>query len=330
MKTIHEKSPCCRGEVWRFGRRRRQCAYCRHTWTVWQKKRGRKHRRESLAKLFVYLQTKQASKREPTPNQITPQAEAARMRILRDQFLAKTSWPELPKGELILLCDALIQSFNGKLWSLYIFVVRSIHDTQAVILPPLLRQGAEHSRGGWADAFATLPEDVKARVVALVSDGSPSAVAMAHRQGWVLQRCQFHLLSSLANYVRPGHLSRHRTLAQEIYPRVYTVLYEEDEAVVGNAIAELETMVLPMIRNERLMMIISGFTKHYQDYRAYLHYPQYMLPSTNNSLESLNSRIRELLFWAKGFRTPKSFSSWIEAFFKYQKTITCNGKHQQN
>ena len=45
MKQMQEKSPCCQGQVWRFGERRRQCSVCRKTWQSWAKKRGRKVRR---------------------------------------------------------------------------------------------------------------------------------------------------------------------------------------------------------------------------------------------------------------------------------------------
>src|SRR3990167_1503103 len=41
MKKLHAKSPCCRARVVKFGARRRQCAFCKKTWRLRKKKRGR-------------------------------------------------------------------------------------------------------------------------------------------------------------------------------------------------------------------------------------------------------------------------------------------------
>lgn len=331
MTIKHEKSPCCRGDIWRYGKRRRQCSICKHTWSAWQKKRGRKQKRRTNEILKTYLDgyllppRKRASSRD-----LTRQAHSARMSLLRDKFRAHTPWPEIPEGNLILLCDALMQSFTGQIWTLYLFLVRSINDARAIILPPVFRPGREASRGGWTNALAAVPDSVKKSVVALISDGAVETCQRAAEEGWILQRCQFHLLMSIANYVRSGPLSRHKKLAEQIYPRVYTILYDSSEDDVRRALSELEIQVLPLIRSPKLITVISGFLKHYRDYRSYLKYPQYALPATTGSVESFISQIRELLCRVKGFRTPKSFIKWIETFFKHQKSITCNGRNQQN
>lgn len=331
MTHLHEKSPCCRGKVRRFGKRRRQCSICSATWSVWQKKRGRKQKRRAGGILKAYFDGYPLRPRKgKVADGLTRQAQSAHMVLLCDQFCAYTPWPEIPNGELILLCDALMQSFEGRIWTLYIFWVRSTTDTRAVILPPVFRPGREASRGGWTAAFATVSDSIKKNIIALISDGAGEACRQAPKEGWILQRCQFHLLMSIANYVRPGILSRHKKLAEQIYPRVYTILYDSPEHEVRRALGELEDLVLPLIRSKKLTTIISGFLKHYRDYRSYLMYPQYALPATTSSAESFISQIQGLLYRARGFRTPQSFIKWIEAFFKHQKSITCNGRNQQN
>jgi hypothetical protein len=248
----------------------------------------------------------------------------------RDAYIAHTPWLSIPEGKLILLCDALLQTFEGVIWTMYVFFVRPLHGDQAVILPPFFRQGRETSRGGWTSAFATIPADVKKRICALVCDGAHGARREAWKADWVLQRCHFHLLISIANYVRPGPLSRHKNLASEIYPRVRVLLYERDREVVERSLHELEIVVLPLIRTRKLRMILFGFLKNYEEYRAYLLYPAYALPTTTSSAESFFSRVRRLLFWTRGFRTPDAFCKWFEAFCKKEKTITYNGKSPQN
>lgn len=331
MPIVHEKSPCCRGNIWRYGIRRRQCSVCKRTWSAWQRKRGRSQRRRADGRLKTYLKGGLLSPRkQKDSNGLTRQAQSARMSLLRDKFCLNTSWPEVPGGKLVLVCDALMQSFAGSIWTLYMFWARSIAGTQAVILPPVFRPGREASRGGWSMAFAAIMDSVKNNVVALISDGAAEACRQASNHGWILQRCQFHLLMSVANYVRPGPLSRHKKLAEQIYPRIYTILYDSPEDDIQGALSELETLVLPQIRSPKLITIISGFLNHYRDYRSYLKYPQYALPATTGSAESFISQIRGLLWRTRGFRTPKSFIKWIEAFLKHQKSIRCNGRNQQN
>lgn len=329
MITLHEKSPCCRGDIRCYGKRRRQCTKCHSTWRVWQKKKGRKNIRSNFNVLYRYLDGKITSLIHQARNRsIKPAAYSARLRNTLNKFLIRTPWPSIPDTSLIIIADALIQNIDGKIWTTYLFLVRPIRGKQAIILPPYTRFGSEHCHGGWKEAFNTIPQHVKNRVIAFVSDGAQEAIREARIQGWHIQRCHFHLLFRIANYVRPGPLSRNRALAQKLYPLVYTVLYNPDEACAETAVNKLEE-IISKIRSESLKTTISGFVKHYEDYRAYLRIPEYNLPATSNSAEAFIGQIRRLFFRARGYRTITSYQKWIEALCKYRKTIACNGKINQ-
>lgn len=58
MHSWHAKSPCCRAKIHHFGSRRHQCSYCKRTWRIRNKRRGRKPRRahpQSLKAVFLEI-----------------------------------------------------------------------------------------------------------------------------------------------------------------------------------------------------------------------------------------------------------------------------------
>ena len=74
----------------------------------------------------------------------------------------------------------------------------------------------------------------------------------------------------------------------------------------------------------------SGFLKYKEYFRAYIRFPEYNLPATTSSMESLCSSIRDFLRRSRGFRTIDSFQQWINAFIKVRSKIKCNGRNQPN
>lgn len=307
--------------MYRFGQRRRQCSGCRKTWRVWQRKRGRTERRIKTAFLFRYFH---GNLPRTSLNRYT---RAARLRKILRVFNEKTPWHPVPDGPLIAIVDGLVEYFNGKKYTLYLILLRSVSGQKAVILPPYLKIGTE-SGCGWHEALIQLPKEAHERIIALVCDGHTGLISVAKGFGWVVQRCHFHLLARIEHCMSFGPRGKNIKLAIKLRKLVQSVLYRnESEALNGlNQLAAIK----PTITSPAFRTVISGLLKHYRDYRQYLEFPLYYLPTTSNSAEHLVGLIRDLQYRARGFRTPKSFMSWGTGFCKYQKTITCRPKIQPN
>ena len=65
-----------------------------------------------------------------------------------------------------------------------------------------------------------------------------------------------------------------------------------------------------------------------RDIRTYLQHPELHLPTTTNTIESMNKLIRKQ---CRCLKTPQSLQRWATAFIRMRPTITCNGHiFQQN
>lgn len=322
MNKKHEKSSCCSAPIRLFGARRRQCVSCKRTWRVWPKKQGRKRVRLNVKSLFEYFGGTLKNKR------LKKRTLSAHLRSLLGKFNSNTPWPPVPEENLIVIADGLIQFFKKEKYTIYFILVRSITGSRAFILPPYMRKGEEATLG-WHEAFAQIPNDVFVRIKALVCDGHTGLVYLAKANYWVLQRCQFHLLARVAHNASFGPLGKNKGIGLKVKNLMELVLYHKNSTVILLAIEALRK-IKKGISSRNFKTVISGFTRHYEDYRSYLNFPEYNLPTTSNTAESLNALIRNLQYRAKGFNTPKSLFAWIEGFCKYKKSITCNPKNQPN
>src|SRR3989338_6589562 len=172
MNKMHEKmSPCCRAKIYKFGNKRRQCSGCKKTWTRWPKKRGRNPLRPHHKLLHRVVAEKQ-SLLTPRFNRqhLTEGALSARLRRTMERFLQRGKPNTAPPGQLILIIDALWFLFGGKRWTLYLMATRAVHQERAVILEPVLAHGRENF-DDWNNAVSGIPERVRNRTVAMVSDG---------------------------------------------------------------------------------------------------------------------------------------------------------------
>lgn len=322
MNKLHEKSPCCNALIHLFGDRRRQCSVCQKTWRVWKKNRGRKKNRLEFDQLFRHFEKRQKN------TKLHKRILSARLRLILEKFNLETPWPTIPDGPLIVIADGLIEYFGNKKHAVYFILIRSISDTKAYIFPPYMRAEGEVVLG-WKEAFAKLPNEVLGRICALVCDGHTGLVYLAKAHGWRLQRCHFHLIYNIAHCASFGYLNQTDNIGLRIKNLVQVVLYHKNPEAIALALGALQK-IKDGITSRVFKTVISGFLKHYEDYRTYLNYPQYFLPTTSNSAEFLNSQIRDLQYRARGFRTQKSFFSWVIGFCKYRKFVTCRSKNQPN
>lgn len=324
MPIVHAKSPCCQGKIYRFGNRRRQCALCRSTWRIRKKKRGRKCVRVHPSTAARYL-----GGALPPSSSRTRRGNGSRWRVYhrmgrsRDVLIQRSRWATpLPATPLIAIADAIWQWIGGTRHTLYLILLKPRGSSEAIICPPLLRQGEETI--GWKEAFSLLPQEWQERIDALVCDGNAGLVSLAYRRGWLLQRCHVHLRRFLNNYLRTGSQSRARALAADVHRLVSITLVTHDRLTLIRTLLRLRE-IYHATSSRGVKKVISGFIKHAGEYRTYLDHPAFDLPTTTNAIESLNSLIRALQHRARGFRSPRSFSQWVDALLMQRKTITCNG-----
>lgn len=330
MTKLHAKSPCCRGEIYRFGNRRRQCALCKKTWRIRQKKKGRKKKREGNTLLIRYLQHEIPSLCSLAKLKgVSEDRLGTRLAKSRDNFLAHTLWPTFPeKGPLIIVADAMVRYIERVWYTFYFVVIRKPEDGFAMIAKPVIRKGIE-TQPGWYEALDRLPDTVKPRIVTMVCDGHRGLVNYAKKEKWLLQRCHFHLVARIQSRRSKRRWSRHRKEGQHIYDLVHHILTTTDEKTIMPCLLELEEISW-LTKSSDLKTTLSGFVEYYKDYRTYLYHPELNLPRTSNSAESLIGMIKNFCYRARGFRSINSLEKWIAAVIKNKKKIKCSGYFQPN
>lgn len=326
MHTQHEKSTCCRAKIYKFGNKRRQCSACKKTWTLWAKKRGAKSsrpRRNLLKKVLVEKQSLFSAKLNRV--QLTEAARSIRLRRSMEQFLNNTTPNRVPSGKLILLIDALWFRFKKERWAMYMLALRSVDGDRATFLDPVLLRGRENHED-WSQIVDSIPARAKNRIVAMVSDGfrGSSRIAKSHR--WILQRCHFHLFSQLQ--VNRGQWKKlpDSKLREQICEMMRKIL-----ATKTHLLEYLNELVQLLSRRDcprRLHAIGVELIRHHQEFRSYLNFPQFNLPNTTNSVESMNKIIRTS---CRHLRTPESLILRSKCVIRMRKTIACKPKiFQQN
>ena len=192
MNILHGKSPCCQAKIYKFGGKRKQCSLCEKTWSVRQKKRGRKAKRINQDLLNkVLCKGQKVAHLAGRKGSVSSSALSQR---LKKAMSAKTRTNKYPIGWLILIADALWFKLDGERWTVYLLALRSTTGGLAYFLDPVLLAGRE-TGAGWAEALASIPPEIENRLVALVSDGFRGLCQLAKQKAWVNQRCHFHLLA---------------------------------------------------------------------------------------------------------------------------------------
>lgn len=330
MKHLHAKSLCCKASVRRFGSRRRQCCECGKTWSIRQKKRGRKKCRTTPQFASRYLDRQLPSLRSLAEIKSIPR-ETVRRRFQASlqSLVGAATWKSVPSdGRLIALADAFYIRIQYQVYTCYLILLKRIGNDEAVICSPLFRLGREDLTG-WSAAFEGLPRSVLQRICALVCDGNMSLRGMAIRYKWFIQRCHFHLLKDLQNYISSGPHSRHKLLALLLYPSINEALCTTSQRQLNTSLEHLRTVTMTLIKNKSAIKYLKGFLKHYREYRTYLRHPHLELPRTTGACESLVQCVRDVFYRIHGCRTIEAFMRWTEARLLEKKTMTVRGFFQQ-
>ena len=329
MNTLHAKSPCCREKIYKYGNKRRQCSKCKKTWRIRQKHRGRKESRTTSKLLVRYLRHELPSlyAYSRAKNKSEDKLNRNLQKSLR-YFLHHTTWPVIRGKVLIALADAMIINLNHKFYTFYFILLRETEETKAYVMPPYIDEGTE-SHIGWYKTFKRLPKRIQLAIKVLVCDGHKGLLFDAERRKWIIQRCHFHLLSHIQTHCSKKRTGRHYREGKLIYSIIKEILSNPQRKNIVYLLNVLKE-IAKVAPSRQLRSSLRDFGRHYREFRHYLNYPRFNIPTTTNSIESLIGMVRALCFRARGFRTINSLTEWVHALLKHKKSVTCNGYFQPN
>ena len=323
MKILHAKSPCCRGSINHFGKRRRQCSICKRTWRIRQKRRGRKQKRidrQLTHRILIEHRTFQHHCRKGAVSQSGFSRRLSKAIRSDLKLKARLRFPSSPYA---LLGDGLYFKFKRMDWVLYVMAVKPVKSNRAFFLDPVLLQGKEcYER--WRVALATIPPKTKKRVKAFVSDGFRGSKLIAREHGWIHQRCHFHLLLALIRrHGRRLYRVKGAGIREKLLGVVRALLTTPDSAILRRRTLKARRLISHPLCPPWIRIQTVEFLRTLDDFRAYLIHPELNLPTTNNSIESSGRIIRKATSTA---RTPQAVLLRATAFLRIKKSITCNGK----
>src|SRR3989344_1822329 len=321
MDKIHAKSPCCGAKVVRFGKRRRQCRVCEKTWRIRKKRRGRKRIRRSaqlIEKVLASAHTLTGYKGKLPIGKLR-----SRFRQTLPWFLRRSHQNTIPPDSLTLIVDGLWFNFQGVRWVLYLRALKSVGDTDAYFLDPVLLPGRELP-GRWHMVIEYIPADIKERIIALVSDGFRSSRRIARSHGWIFQRCHFHLIAQLQVNRGKWKLKGREdaSLRESMSQDVRTALTERDQRTLRLVIKRLQRSIILPLCPRRLGAIAREFLRNLDFFRSYLRYPELNLPITTNTVESMNNLVRKMTHMLP---MPAALRVWSTAMIRIIKKLKCNG-----
>ncbi len=322
MATQHAKSPCCRGRINRFGKRRRQCTICKRTWSIRKKRRGRKRKRIATALLNRILLERHTIAQEKRNVRLSRSGIALRyLKAMRATVERRHSLVSF-RGPQILLGDGLYFKFKRREWVMYLLAVKPTGSRKAYFLDPVLFEGREcYER--WVRAVATIPLAVKKRICAFVSDGFRGSQLLSEQNHWLHQRCYFHLL---ANLVRGKGKRRYRIRSSKLRDKILEATRVILNSHSAHGLLRARKTICRMISRPNCPPYIRKqaleFLERERDFRTYLRYPKLNLPTTTNAIESTGQMMRRATRTA---RTPQSLLLRAVAFLRLKKFVICNG-----
>lgn len=331
MKIIQVKSLCCEARVCRYGKRRRQCSRCKKTWRIRKKKRGRKQLRVTTNIVSDVLVRGETITQRSQRGRLSARQYQLRYHRSVEERVPKQWFPCVPFGKLILIADGLWTLTNRKQrFVVYLMAIRSINNTRAIFLPPIILKGSEIRRK-WEVAFKTIPQSVGKRIVGLVCDGISGLPNSAQDRLWIVQRCHFHFIRVLERFLgKTNSKIQHKELRENMYRSIRRAMIIPYGEEYDHLIQYIDKLTGSPVCPKWINLHANEFLRHREDFRSYLRYPQYHFPATTGTMENLCGSIRDLLRRSRGFKTEESLRTWINAFIKMKRATTCNGKIQPN
>jgi hypothetical protein len=319
MKLLHEKSKCCGAKIIRFGGKRRRCVACGTTWRVHPARRGRKAVRRQRGYLNKVFSHNFSVKQLAVHSSLSAGAIYKRFTKNLNAAIRQERIVRIRGSKLILIIDAEWQYFKGELWTMYFLSAKSTNSQTVTIFDPAIRRGRENSTT-WNEIINQLPPDIKKRVIALVSDGIRGIETISSTNGWITQRCHFHILSMLQGMRGKRALTPGRLIRDKIYCSVKLALTTRSKRKLNALCRRLAILAKDAGCPTRMRFTVRGFLKQLAGFRSYLEYPEFNLPTTINVMESINSFAREK---TKTLNSPKSWHRWAIACIRFKSKFTC-------
>lgn len=325
MNIKHVKSPCCRAKVRRFGQRRRQCGECKKTWSIRPKKRGRPQHRTSVDLMRrVFLRRFSLSQLFSGRTNVKLAAYRYRFRQALARLVSSSYVPEIPDGHLILLADGVWFQFKRRHWVLYLTAIKPCMHKNAVFLKPHLYPGTESSTN-WGKVFDAIPADIRFKICAIVGDNLRGMQALAVKNNWLLQLCQFHMLIKLQ--VRRKGIRRSLmggSIREELYDLISCAMRTMDGNEFQRTMMRLKELSKGTCGTRRIKATVKEFLERVGYYRTFLDYPNLMLPTTTNTMESMGCVLRNMFRRSRAGSNPKSLLTWAEAMVRIRGSLVCN------
>lgn len=247
-----------------------------------------------------------------------------RQRGALDAALRQPWSAHIPCGRLILVSDGLWFTVDEERWVAYLCALRSVSGDRAVFLRPILKPGHECEER-WREVIEGISPSVHCRISAWVSDSVRGVEVIAAERGWVLQRCHAHLLRRVADVM--GTRKRLRWLAGRRLAavRVRDLITASDPRAARRSLRRLaHDLECPT----KVRGVIREALRRRDEYRSYLTHHDLRLPTTTNTVEGMNARIRELAGRSRGFRTQAALERWLIGFVRCNPTAMCRPKQQ--
>lgn len=331
MSIQHIKSPCCGAHSINYGKRRRQCSSCRTTWRIRRKKRGRKIKRVSPQLAVRLFETKSTIRQRAEAQGLSERQYQYRMMRSLAHINGYKWYDLLPqRSKFILLIDGIWAHCNGKRVVVYLLALRSIKNTQAILLPPHVMTGTETHKK-WQTIIDDLPVELQNQIVALVCDGLTGMTEQAQWRGWVVQRCQFHFIKTIERFRgKKNQFVKNKRFRENMYQAMRKALVMPE----GNQLQDIFATIEQGGRYRHcpfwIKPLVKELVRYRHEFRAYIMHPELQLPATNGAMESLAGVVRHRLYLARGFKTIQSLSRWMRGLIISKHHIICNPTDQPN
>lgn len=319
MTIKHEKSACCGAVVRRRGGKRRSCASCGRTWRTHPAKRGRKARRAGNAAVRAVFSLGLKVRHTAERSRVTVRCAYARFGKGLAAFASAARAVRLGPGPLIVIVDARWGGFGGSRWTLHFVAVRRVSSDEATVLDPVLLPGKECA-DGWRAVLASLPDVLRKRAVALVSDGLCGIGRVARENGWVLQRCHFHLVAKLEKRRSRRRATPGREVREEVCVTVRRALSSPVGEALDRDLGRLSELAAHASCPRAMRMAVREFLRRVPEYGTFLSRPELRLPNTTCTMESVNAFTESR---GRTLRTPESWWRWAVAAVRSRPMFMC-------